>query len=126
MNKKNTIEKNYGHKMIKWAKDLFPKCRSITGQGTKDTLNYLKKVNKELHFYRFKTGEKVFDWKIPKEWKIKDAYIEHESGKKYAEFSKNNLHILNYSIPINKKMKKKRITSKYLYTKKINQTQCHM
>ena len=61
--------------MIKWAKDLFPICRSLTGDGTKKTLNYFLRLNPEFKFIKFKSGKKVFDWVIPLEWNIKDAYI---------------------------------------------------
>lgn len=59
----------------------------------------------------------MFDWKIPLVWNIKDAYIEHESGKKYAEFSKLNLHVIGYSNPVNKKISKKDLL-KHIYTQK--------
>ena len=103
--------------MLKWAKDLFPICRSITGDGTRKTLSYFEKLNPEFKRLKFKTGQKVFDWAIPKEWNIRDSFIEHESGKKFAEFKKCNLHILGYSRPINTKMSKKRLLN-YIYTQK--------
>lgn len=94
-----------GEEMLQWAKDLFTFCRSITGEGTRRTLEYFQNVNPELEFVAFKTGEKVFDWEIPQEWNINDAYIEHESGKRFAEFRKNNLHVLNYASPIDQNLK---------------------
>ena len=103
--------------MIKWAKDLFPICRSITGAGIKKTIRYFKKINPEFKIIKFKTGKKVFDWNIPKEWNIKDAFIQHSSGKKFAEFRKCNLHIVGYSIPVNKKITKKNLL-KHIYTQK--------
>ena len=103
--------------MIKWAKDLFPICRSITGDGTRKTLSYFKKLNSEFKRLKFKTGQKVFDWVIPKEWNIKDAYIEHESGKKFAEFKKCNLHIVGYSKRVNKTMPRNKLLSQ-IYTQK--------
>ena len=103
--------------MIKWARELFPLCRSITGNGTRKTLNYFKKINPEFKILNFKSGTKIFDWKIPLEWNIRDAYIEHESGKKFAEFSKSNLHVVGYSTPINKKISKKELLKK-IYTQK--------
>lgn len=89
-----------GREMLLWAKDLFSLCRSITGEGTLQTLAYFKNINPELELVTFKTGEKVFDWEIPQEWNIRDAYIEHESGRRFAEFKKNNLHVLNYATPV--------------------------
>lgn len=93
-----------GLEMLKWAKDLFPFCRSITGEGLRDSLKYIKKIHPDLKINSFKTGKKVFDWIVPEEWIIKDAYIEHESGKRFAEFKKNNLSVVNYSTPIKKIM----------------------
>jgi aminopeptidase-like protein len=90
-----------GDQMIHWMKEMWDFPRSITGNGTKKTLEYLKQINPKLSFHQFKTGTKVFDWNIPQEWNIFDSYIEHESGKRFAEFSKNNLHVLGYSIPCN-------------------------
>jgi aminopeptidase-like protein len=88
-----------GKQMILWMKDLWHYPRSLTGHGTRKTLNYLKNINPDLNIYSFNSGKKVFDWEIPDEWNIYDAYIKHESGEKFAEFKKNNLHILGYSTP---------------------------
>ena len=103
--------------MLKWAKDLFPICRSITGDGTRMTLSYFEKINPEFRRLKFKTGQKVFDWKIPKKWNIKDSYLEHDSGERYAEFKKCNLHIVGYSKPVNKKISKKELLN-YIHTQK--------
>ena len=103
--------------MIKWAKDLFPLCRSLTGDGTRKTLRYFQNINKEFKILNFKSGKKVFDWSIPLEWNIKDAYIEHNSKKRFAEFKKNNLHILGYSMPVNKVIKKEELL-KHIYSQK--------
>ncbi|MBL4759511.1 MAG: DUF4910 domain-containing protein [Mariprofundaceae bacterium] len=89
-----------GEQMLQWAKDLFPLCRSLTGQGTLDTLNYFKDINPELEILSFNTGEQIFDWQVPNEWNIRDAFLEHESGQRVAEFKNNNLHLLGYSKPI--------------------------
>ena len=89
--------------LIHHVKKLFPICRSITGKGIRQTLSYFESYNKEFKRLSFKTGEKVFDWNIPKEWNIVDGFIEHiESRKKFAEFKKLNLHIVGYSEPIDK------------------------
>ena len=103
--------------MIKWAKDLFPICRSITGDGVKKTLKYFLKINPEFKIINFRSGLKVFDWKIPQVWNINDAFIEHESGKKFAQFSKLNLHVVGYSSPINKILSKEKLL-KHIYTQK--------
>ena len=93
-----------GTEMITWMKDMWSYPRSLTGHGTRKTLKYLQNINSELKFniHSFKTGTKVFDWEVPSEWNIYDAYIEHETGKRFAEFSKNNLHVLGYSNPCDK------------------------
>ena len=98
--------------MLKWAKDLFPLCRSITGSGIQKSLRYFKKLNPEFKILKFKTGHKVFDWVIPKEWNIKDAYIEHESGKRFSKFKESNLNVVGYSIPVDFVISKKKLLKK--------------
>ncbi len=102
------IKKKY--QMLRWAKELFPICRSLTGKGTQYTLRYFKRINPEFKLISFKSGSKVFDWKIPLEWNIKDSYIQHiKTKKKFCEFKKNNLHILGYSINVKKILDKKKL-----------------
>ena len=103
--------------MIKWAKNLFPICRSLISEGNRETIKYLQKINPEFKILKFKSRTKVFDWIIPDEWMIKDSYLKHESGKKFAEFKKSNLHVVNYSQPINKIFTKKEILKKFLQKK---------
>ena len=102
---------------MKWARDLFPFCRSLTGEGNRQTLEYIKSVNSKFIIKSFKSNKKVFDWQIPPEWKINDAYFEDHKGKKYADFKKNNLHVLNYSKSINKKVSLEKL-KKNIYTLK--------
>ena len=71
--------------MLKWISDLFLINRSITGEGVRKTLSYFKKINPEIKLIKFKTGKKVFDWKIPEEWLIKDAYIQNQKGQIFVE-----------------------------------------
>lgn len=94
---------------MKWAEDLFPFARSLTGDGNRKTLKYIKNINSKFLIKAFKSNEKVFDWKIPEEWKINEAYFKDYKGKKYANFKKNNLYVLNYSQPINKKISLKNL-----------------
>ena len=103
--------------MYAWMKDLFPYCRSITGKGIRDSLKYFEEINPEFKRIKFKTGQKVFDWIIPKEWNIRDAYIKHESGKAFAKFKDCNLNVVGYSKPINHKIPKKELLKK-IYTLK--------
>ncbi len=115
--KKNILIKTEGKLMLKWAKTLFPICRSLTGKGTQTTLRFFKKINNEFKLIKFKSGTKVFDWKIPLEWNIRNAYIQHTNKKKFAEFKKNNLHVVGYSTPVNKIISKKELI-KNIYTQK--------
>jgi aminopeptidase-like protein len=82
---------------------LWPICRSISGDGLRRSLKILSEII-PLEIREIPTGTKVFDWEIPKEWNIKDAWIEGPDGKRYAEFSKNNLHVFSYSIPVDKEI----------------------
>ena len=83
--------------------ELFPICRSITGNGYRKSFNIIKKFI-PFKKYKYQTGKKVFDWKIPNEWNINNAYVENLRGEKIIDFRKNNLHVLNYSTPVNKIM----------------------
>ncbi len=104
--------------MISWAKDLFPFARSLTGDGVRETFAYLQQINPEIAIHSFATGELAFDWTIPQEWRIRDAYIEHlESGHRFAEFSKCNLHVMGYSEPIDKILNKDELLN-HIYTQK--------
>ena len=109
--------------ILKWATDIFPYNRSLTGNGNLKTLNYIKKINKNIIIKNFETGKKVFDWKIPKEWNVKDAYFLDSKNKKYCDFKKNNLHLLGYSIPINKIVSKK-ILLEHIYSDKNQKKAC--
>lgn len=104
-----------GQKMYDWATELFPICRSITGAGIRQTISYIKERHPELETLSFKTGTNVFDWTIPKEWEIRDAYIEHESGQRFAEFSANNIHVLNYSTALDLKLSREELIQ-YIWT----------
>jgi len=92
-----------GPEMIRLMTDLYPICRSITGNGVRETLNILKQYV-PLTITEVPSGTPVYDWTVPKEWNIKDAYIKNAKGEKIVDFKQNNLHILNYSTPINQKM----------------------
>jgi aminopeptidase-like protein len=92
-----------GEEMYQLIHELYPICRSITGDGVRKTHEMIDKHVK-LDRYEIPTGTQVFDWQVPKEWNIKDAYIIDPSGKKIVDFKNSNLHVLNYSTPINAKM----------------------
>ena len=84
-------------------KKLFPIYRSITGVGNLKTLKIIKREFPKLKIKYFKCNTKVFDWVIPSEWNIKNAYVLDKSNKKIIDFKKNFLHIIGYSKPIKKK-----------------------
>ena len=88
-----------GDEIYKFAKGLWPFNRSITGDGLRDTLQRISKHLPALKIKSVPSGTKVFDWTVPKEWKIKEAYIVTPKGKKICDFSQNNLHLVGYSIP---------------------------
>jgi aminopeptidase-like protein len=89
-----------GKNMFQLMEDLFPICRSITGNGVRDTLKILSRYI-PLKTFEIPTGTEVFDWTIPREWNIKDAYIIDPVGEKIVDFNDNNIHVVNYSSPVN-------------------------
>ncbi len=102
MLEKQTLQK-MGDDMYSLMERLFPICRSITGAGVRETLEIIKE-HIPIEIKNVPTGTPVFDWKVPKEWNIKDAWVKNEKGEKIIDFQKNNLHVLNYSTPIHQKM----------------------
>ena len=102
--KKNNLY-NFAEKIIHYP-------RSLTGPGVRETLISIKRKLKKLRINSFNTNSKVFDWKIPKEWRVEDAYIISPSGKKICDYKKNKLHLVGYSIPIDKLLKKKQLDKK--------------
>ncbi len=96
---------------------LFKICRSITGNGITLSLKIIKRQFSEFKIKKIKCGTKVFDWKIPPEWNVYNAYVLDDKQKKIIDFKKNNLHLVNFSIPVKKKIKKKDLLKK-IYTLK--------
>ena len=78
---------------------LYPICRSITGEGVRETLRQLQQ-HVPLEIREVASGTKVFDWTVPLEWNIQDAYIATTRGERVVDFRKNNLHVVNYSVPV--------------------------
>jgi aminopeptidase-like protein len=87
-------------KMYGWLCDLFPINRSLTGKGVRETLEYLSGLIPDMSIYSVKSGTKAFDWRIPDEWCIDDAYIEDSKGNRIVDFKNNNIHVVGYSVAI--------------------------
>lgn len=96
-------EPNLGQRLYDVAARLYPICRSITGDGVRETLRILgESIDLEIH--EVATGTPALDWTIPKEWNIRDAYVKDRTGHRVIDFAKSNLHVLNYSIPVHRIM----------------------
>lgn len=111
---KNLDVSELGQEMYELMEKLYPICRSITGNGVRETLNIISDYI-PLEIHEIPTGTKVFDWIVPKEWNIKDAYIKNSKGEKIVDFNKSNLHVLNYSVPVHKKISLQEL-KEHLYT----------
>lgn len=92
--------KDLGKQMYELCELLFPICRSITGNGVRKTLSIIKQHLPGIQVHEVPSGTAVFDWTVPKEWDIEDAYIIDPSGKKIVDFHQCNLHVVGYSTPI--------------------------
>ncbi len=94
---------NEGKYMHDLARTLFPLNRSLTGDGVRETLRVIQKEI-PITIREVKSGTKIFDWRVPDEWNVHDAYIKDERGHKVVDFKKNNLHLVSYSVPVNRSM----------------------
>jgi aminopeptidase-like protein len=92
-----------GEESYRVIKALYPICRSITGDGLRQSLRLLQGTV-PLVLQEVPTGTQVFDWTVPKEWNIRDAYIKNGAGERVVDFGRCNLHVLNYSVPVRRKM----------------------
>lgn len=91
-----------GSVMYQLCKELWPITRSITGDGVRETLRILQRELPDLKIYAVESGTNVFDWQVPNEWNISEAYIEDEHGQRIIDFKENNLHVVGYSTPVDK------------------------
>jgi aminopeptidase-like protein len=103
-----------GRRMHALAAELYPICRSITGDGVRKTLQIIEQlVPVERH--EVPTGTAVFDWQVPREWNIREAYIADSSGKRIVDFRNHSLHVLSYSVPVNERLTREQL-AEHIYT----------
>lgn len=107
-------EELLANEMVNLIAKLYPICRSITGNGFRETLNILQDYI-PLSINEVPTGTQVFDWTVPKEWNISDAYIKNSKGERIIDFRDSNLHVVGYSMPIRTKMSLSEL-KKHLHT----------
>ncbi|MFZ0737785.1 MAG: DUF4910 domain-containing protein [Candidatus Acidiferrales bacterium] len=93
-----------GMEMYRLIEELYPICRSITGDGLRATL---RRIQQEIPItiHEVPTGTPVFDWTVPREWNIRDAYVKNAAGERVIDFQRSNLHVVNYSMPIHRTMR---------------------
>lgn len=92
-----------GEAMHRLLVELFPICRSLTGDGVRETLAILgREIPLEIH--EVPSGTQVFDWTVPDEWNVRDAYVMDETGERVIDFRRSNLHVLGYSEPVDTEM----------------------
>jgi aminopeptidase-like protein len=89
--------------MYSLIQQLYPICRSITGDGVRQTLSILAKTI-PLAVHEVATGTRAFDWTVPKEWNIRDAYVKAPDGRRVIDFNESNLHVMGYSVPVRTRM----------------------
>lgn len=92
-----------GDRLYERIAGLYPICRSITGDGVRETLRQLQ-AELPLVIHEVPSGTPVFDWAVPREWNIRDAYIRHSSGERVVDFQRHNLHVVSYSMPLRRRM----------------------
>jgi aminopeptidase-like protein len=92
-----------GDEIYSLIRELYPICRSITGEGFRETLGRIRKEI-PLDVHEVPSGTQVFDWTVPKEWNIRDAYVKNSRGERIIDFKRHNLHVVNYSVPVHRKM----------------------
>jgi len=109
---------DYEQSIDELLKKLYPITRSITGNGNRETLNIINEIV-PLNIIEYPTGQEVYDWTIPKEWNIKDAWIKNSKGEKVIDFKNSNLHIVSYSIPIHEKLKLSQFKDKLFYLENL-------
>jgi aminopeptidase-like protein len=98
------VSANIGEEIFALAAKIYPICRSITGNGVRETLREIG-AHIALQTHEVPTGTQVFDWTVPREWNIRDAYIKNQKGEKIVDFANSNLHVMSYSVPVRAHMR---------------------
>ena len=104
--------------MMRLAERLWPINRSLTGEGVRETLSLLKERLPDLRILSVPSGYKAFDWTVPQEWQVSEAYIVTPNGDRICDFAQNNLHLMGYSISINARVSLAELQS-HLYSLKL-------
>ncbi|MCT2585762.1 DUF4910 domain-containing protein [Actinophytocola gossypii] len=92
-----------GERMHALVRRLYPLCRSITGDGVRETLAVVGE-QLPLTVHEVPTGTRVLDWTVPREWNIRDAYVADATGRRVVDFRESNLHVVGYSVPVHTRM----------------------
>src|SRR6476469_6518283 len=93
-----------GARLYALVAEIYPICRSITGNGVRQTLDILGQYAPIVQ-HHVASGTPVFDWTVPREWNIRDAYIKNAAGERVVDFRQSNLHVVSYSTPIKARMR---------------------
>jgi len=93
-----------GDELHGWATDLFGHHRSLTGDGVRQTLAYFGDLLPEMEVHSVPSGTTLFDWTVPDEWNLRDAYVADEDGSRLVDLRDSNLHVVGYSVPIDEWM----------------------
>src|SRR5262245_61029671 len=96
-------ETRLGGALYDCVADLYPLCRSLSGEGLRETLRRVQRVV-PLTLHEVPTGTPVFDWTVPKEWNIRDAWVKNARGERVIDFQRSNLHVVSYSVPLRRTM----------------------
>ena len=108
------VTEDIGEEIFAFVAEIYPICRSITGRGVRETLRAIG-AHIKLEVHEVPTGTAVFDWVIPREWNIRDAYIRNERGEKVLDFAQSNLHVMSYSVPVQQRISLAQL-KKHVYT----------
>ena len=105
-----------GNDIYNLCEQLYPIMRSLTGDGNRETLKILQNIVPSLKIHEVPSGSKVYDWTVPKEWNIREAWIKDSRGNIVIDLKNHNLHILNCSTPVHKKNQIRRVRGASLFT----------